>query len=352
MTLPVRAPLDPMLARLTRRFPEGDLLYEPKWDGFRCVAFRDGAEVELQSRSRKPLARYFPELLEPLQAQLPDRVVLDGELVVPAGRGIDFDAISNRLHPAQSRIEMLAEQTPARFVAFDLLALGDDDLTGLPMDQRRERLEQLASDWHAPLHLTPATRDPALARTWFDRFEGAGLDGVIAKPLGDPYVPGKRTLLKVKHERTADVVVAGFRWHKASTPDDPQIGSLMIGLYDEEGILHHVGVASSFSAARRRELVHELANHREVDVATHPWGEWLASEQSPRVGHRWSANKDMSWEGLAPRVAEVAYEGLQGDRFRHSARFRRWRPDREPSSCTYDQLDVPVPTELVEVLRA
>lgn len=352
MSLPVAPPLSPMLAKLTRRFPEGHLLYEPKWDGFRCVIFRDGAEVDLQSRSRKPLARYFPELLDPLRDQLPERVVVDGELVVPAGRGIDFDAISNRIHPAQSRVEMLAERTPARFVAFDLLALDDQDLTARPMGERRELLEQLAADWHAPLHLTPATRDPGLARTWFERFEGAGLDGVIAKPLDDPYAPGRRTLLKVKHERTADVVVAGFRWHKESSQQDPQVGSLMIGLYDEEGVLHHVGVASSFSAARRRGLVDELADHRDVDVATHPWGEWLASDESPRVGHRWSANKDMGWEGLEPLVAEVAYEGLQGDRFRHSARFRRWRPDREPTSCTYDQLDVPVPAELAEVLRA
>ena len=352
MNLPVTPPLSPMLAKLTRRFPEGQLLYEPKWDGFRCVVFRDGDEVDLQSRSRKPLARYFPELLDPLLAQLPDKVVLDGELVVPAGRGIDFDAISNRIHPAQSRIDLLAAQTPARFVAFDLLALDDEDLTERAMGERRDRLEALARDWRAPLHLTPATRDPVLARTWFDRFEGAGLDGVVAKPLGDTYAPGRRTLLKVKHERTADVVVAGFRWHKESTDEDPQVGSLMIGLYDEVGELHHVGVASSFSADRRRQLVHELADARNPDVATHPWGQWLASEESPRVGHRWSAGKDMSWEGLAPRVAEVAYEGLQGDRFRHSARFRRWRPDREPTSCTYDQLDVPVPAELVEVLRA
>lgn len=352
MTLPVAPPLEPMLAKLTRRFPEGALLYEPKWDGFRCVVFRDGDEVDLQSRSRRPLARYFPELLDPLRTQLPDRVVLDGELVVPAGRGIDFDAISNRIHPAQSRIDMLARTTPARFVAFDLLALADEDLTDQPMGDRRTRLEQLAAEWHAPVHLTPATRDPDLARTWFERFEGAGLDGVIAKPLDDPYTPGRRTLLKVKHERTADVVVAGFRWHKESSEDDPQVGSLMIGLYDTDGDLHHVGVASSFSVDRRRQLVDELADARDVDVATHPWGAWLASEESPRVGHRWSAGKDMSWEGLTPRVAEVAYEGLQGDRFRHSARFRRWRPDREPASCTYDQLDVPVPAELTEVLRA
>lgn len=352
MSLPVTPPLEPMLARLARRMPEGDLLYEPKWDGFRCVVFRDGDDVDLQSRSRKPLARYFPELLDPLRDLLPDRVVLDGELVVPAGDGIDFDAISNRIHPARSRIDMLADQTPARYVAFDLLALGDDDLTGQPMRERRSRLEELAADWHAPLHLTPATTDPAVARVWFEHFEGAGLDGVIAKPLDDPYVPGKRTLVKIKHERTADVVVGGFRWHKESTPDDPQIGSLMIGLYDRDGFLHHVGVASSFSAARRRALVEELADHRDPDVTRHPWGDWLASEASPRAGHRWQAGKDMSWEGLVPLVAEVAYEGLQGDRFRHSARFQRWRPDREPDSCTYEQLDVPVPAELADVLRA
>ena len=352
MNLPVTPPLEPMLAKLARDLPTGDVLYEPKWDGFRCVVFRDGDTIDLQSRARKPLARYFPELLDPLRDLLPDRVVLDGELVVPAGDGIDFDAISNRIHPAKSRIDMLAAQTPARYVAFDLLAHDDEDLTGRPMRDRRAALEELARDWRRPLHLTPATRDPATARDWFERFEGAGLDGVIAKPLGEPYAPGRRTLVKVKHERTADVVVGGFRWHKESTPDDPQIGSLMIGLYDGDRQLHHVGVASSFSAARRRALVEELADHRDPDTADHPWGDWLASEESPRAGHRWQAGKDMSWVGLVPLVAEVAYEGLQGDRFRHSARFRRWRWDREPESCTYDQLDIPVPAELVDVLRA
>lgn len=352
MTLPVTPPLEPMLAKLSRTFPEGDLLYEPKWDGFRCLVFRDGDDVDLQSRARKPLARYFPELLDPIRELVPDRVVLDGELVVPAGDGIDFDAISNRIHPAQSRIDMLAEQTPARFIAFDLLALGDEDLTGVGFEVRRQRLEEVAASWSAPLHLTPASLDPAIARNWFDRFEGAGLDGVIAKPLDGTYAPGKRTLLKVKHERTTDVVVAGFRWHKESTPDDPQIGSLMIGLYDDTGELRHVGVASSFSATRRRELVDELADDLDPDLAEHPWAEWAGSEATPRLGHRWNVNKDMSWEPLRPRVVEVAYEGMQADRFRHSARFRRWRPDREPDSCTYDQLHVPVPSELAEVLRA
>jgi ATP-dependent DNA ligase len=352
MTLPLTPPLDPMLAKLTRSFPEGDLLYEPKWDGFRCLVFRDGDDVHLQSRNGKPLERYFPELLDPIRAQVPEQVVLDGELVVPAGDGIDFDAISNRIHPAASRIAMLAEQTPAHFIAFDLLALADDDLTAAPFAHRRARLQEVTPGWRAPLHLTPATLDPDVARDWFDRFEGAGLDGIIAKPLDGIYEPGKRTLLKVKHERTADVVVAGFRWHKDSTPGDPQVGSLMIGLFDIDGSLRHVGVASSFAARQRRNLAADLAEHRGVQPDTHPWAEVLGTTSSPREGHRWNAGKDMSFEPVTPLVAEVAYEQMQGDRFRHSARFRRWRPDRDPASCTYEQLDVPVPTELAAVLRS
>lgn len=351
MNLPVPPPVEPMLAKLARDLPEGDLLYEPKWDGFRCLVFRDGADVELQSRSGKSLVRYFPELLEPLQAQLPDRIVLDGELVVPTGTGIDFDAISNRIHPAASRIERLAVETPARFIAFDLLALADESLLAAPMRERRDRLVSVASTWAAPLHLTPATTEPDVARDWFERFEGAGLDGVVAKPLGDPYAPGKRTLVKVKHDRTADVVVAGFRWHVDSTTQDRQVGSLMLGLFDEAGNLHHVGVAASFAADRRRSLVADLSAHRDPDPAAHPWLVG-GTERTPRGGNRWNSGKDTSWEPLTPLVAEVAYEQLQGDRFRHSARFRHWRPDREPASCTYDQLDVPVPAELVEVLRA
>lgn len=352
MNLPLQPPINPMLAKLTRSFPVGDLLYEPKWDGFRCLVFRDGQNVHLQSRNGKGLERYFPELLDPIRAQVPERVVLDGELVVPAGDGIDFDAISNRIHPAESRIQMLAEQTPARFIAFDLLALDDQDLTATAFSDRRVRLEKVTAGWRSPLHLTPATREPDVARDWFDRFEGAGLDGVIAKPRAGVYQPGKRTLLKVKHERTADVVVAGFRWHKDSSPEDPQVGSLMIGLFDGAGSLRHVGVASSFAATQRRDLVTDVAGHRDVGPADHPWAEVLGTTSSPREGHRWNAGKDMSFEPVVPLVAEVAYEQMQGDRFRHSARFRRWRPDRDPASCTYDQLDVPVPTELAEVLRS
>ena len=329
--------------------PEGDFLYEPKWDGFRCLVFRDGDTVVLQSRNAKQLERYFPELLDPLRAVLPERCVVDGELVVPLDGGIAFDAISERIHPAESRITMLAEKTPARFIAFDVLAVGDEDLTGLPMVERRARLEALC-DWSMPVHLTPATTDPDTAQDWFDRFEGAGLDGVIAKPADGTYQPGKRALAKVKHERTADVVVAGFRWHKASTQEDPQVGSLLLGLYDDDGHLHHIGVASSFSETRRRELAEEVAAFGPPEPGTHPWQEWMDTEDSPRGGNRWNASKDMSFEVIALQVAEIAYEQLDGDRLRHSGRFKHWRKDRDPDSCTYDQVEVATPAELKDVL--
>jgi ATP-dependent DNA ligase len=348
--LPVRPPVDPMLARLTRELPHGDLLYEPKWDGFRCLVFRDGDELFLQSRNGKPLDRYFPELQRPLREQLPDRCVVDGELVVPRDDKLDFDALSERIHPADSRVVQLAATTPARFVAFDLLALGDDDLTDRALVDRRAALEEALREVAPPVHLSPVTRDAATAADWFERFEGAGLDGVIAKPLAERYAPGKRTLLKVKHQRTADVVVGGFRWHK----DGAGVGSLLLGLFDDEGRLRHIGVASSFSAKRRAELIDELAPHRpaEDEPLEHPWieGATEGATASPRAPSRWNSGKDTSWEPLRlGLVAEVAYEQLTGDRLRHGARFLRWRPDRDPASCRYDQLDEPTPVELAEL---
>jgi ATP-dependent DNA ligase len=337
-----------MLAKLTRELPRGDLLYEPKWDGFRCLVFRDGDELLLQSRNGKPLDRYFPELQRPLREQLPTRCVVDGELVVPRDGKLDFDALSERIHPADSRVVQLAAATPARLVAFDLLALGDEDLTGVTLVDRRVALEEALGDVSPPVHLSPATRDAAAAADWFERFEGAGLDGVIAKPLGDRYEPGKRTLLKIKHQRTAEVVVGGFRWHK----DGAGVGSLLLGLYDEEDRLRHIGVASSFSAKRRAELIEELAPHRpaEDEAIEHPWIEGGGATASPRAPSRWNSGKDTSWQPLRlGLVAEVAYEQLTGDRLRHGARFLRWRPDRDAVSCRYDQLDSPTPAELSEL---
>ncbi len=349
MNLPVSFPVDPILAKLTRSMPSGDYLYEPKWDGFRCIVFRDGDEVVLQSRNGKELQVYFPELDAPLREVLPARCVVDGELVVPSEGGIAFDAISQRIHPAESRIRVLSEKTPARFIAFDLLAVGDEDLTGLAMVDRRARLEDLC-DWRLPIHLTPATTDPAVAQDWFDRFEGAGLDGVIAKPADGTYRPGKRALAKIKHERTADVVVAGFRWHKASTDDDRQVGSLLLGLFDDDERLHHIGVASSFSVARRRELAEEVAALGAPGDGEHPWQAWMDTEESPRGGNRWNATKDMSFELVPLQVAEIAYEQLDGDRLRHSGRFKHWRVDRDPDTCTYDQVEVAPPAELRDAL--
>ncbi len=346
MELPLEPPIAPMLAKLARTMPTGDLLFEPKWDGFRCLVFRDGDEVHLQSRSKKPLERYFPEILGPLREQLPQRIVLDGELVVPRGDGLDFDALTNRIHPAASRIELLAEQTPAHYVAFDLLAHRDEDLTGAPFADRRAGLRAALADVVAPLHVTPATRDQGVAEEWFERFEGAGLDGVIAKPLGDAYAPGQRTLAKIKQERTADVVVGGFRWHK----DGAGVGSLLLGLYTDDGALVHVGVASSFSQSRRTALLDELAAHRPSpdQPLEHPWlTEADSAASTPRGENRWSGARDTGWEPLQlGLVAEVAYDQLQGDRFRHSARFKRWRPDREVASCRFDQLLTPPPAEL------
>jgi ATP-dependent DNA ligase len=350
--LPLTPPLEPMLAKLARELPVGDLIYEPKWDGFRCLVFRDGDELLLQSRNLKPLDRYFPELQGPLREQLPERCVLDGELVVPRAGSLDFDALSERIHPAASRVATLAERTPASYVAFDLLALGDEDLTGAPFADRRAALERVLAGARPPLHVTPATVEPATAADWFRRFEGAGLDGVIAKGRADRYEPGKRTLHKVKQQRTADVAVGGFRWHK----DGQGIGSLLLGLYDDDGQLRHIGVASSFSAERRAQLVDELAPHRastDDEVAAHPWADGDGTAGTPRPPSRWNTGKDTSWVPLRIElVAEVAYEQLQGDRLRHGARFLRWRPDRDPGSCRYDQLEVPPPAELHEVFAA
>jgi ATP-dependent DNA ligase len=340
-----------MLARLTRELPRDDHVYEPKWDGFRCLVFRDRDELLLQSRNRKPLDRYFPELRDPLLRSLPTRCVVDGELVVPKGDGLDFDALSERIHPAPSRVAMLADRDPASFVAFDLLAQDRADLTGQPFVARRAALEALASAFEPPVHLTPATQDPVMAEDWFERYEGAGLDGVMAKPNDGVYEPGKRAQRKVKHQRTADVVVAGFRWHK----DGRGVGSLLLGLHDDEGQLRHIGVASAFTAARRAELVGELEPLRSGDGARHehPWAGVDGTTGSPTEPSRWNAGKDTSWEPLRPElVAEVAYEQLQSGRLRHGARFLRWRSDRDPASCRFDQLEEPVPWELSRIFGA
>ena len=340
-----------MLAKLSRDLPLADgMFYEPKWDGFRCIVFRDGDEVELGSRNEKPLTRYFPELLEPLRAALPEKCVVDGEIVLAGPGGLDFDALSNRIHPAASRVAMLAETTPASFVAFDLLSVGDRDLMATPYAERRRELERILAGAQAPVHLTPATEDPAVASDWFARFEGAGLDGVVAKAGDGVYLPGKRTMLKVKHQRTADCVVAGFRWHK----DGGIVGSLILGLYDAEGTLHHMGVTASFTAARRKELVSELQPYRSDAAAGHPWlSDGAPTGRVPGGVSRWSAGKTMDWEPLRIElVCEVAYDHLQEQRFRHATTFVRWRPDRDPGSCLYAQLDTPVPSELSEVFGA
>ncbi len=349
-------PVDPMLAKLARELPiSRDLVYEPKWDGFRCIVFRDGNEVELGSRNERPLTRYFPELLDPLRVHLPERVVLDGEIVIAGTRGLDFEALLQRIHPAESRVMMLASTTPASFVAFDILALDERDLRNTPFSERRRLLEQCLSGASPPVHVTPATSDPEVARDWFVRFEGAGLDGVVAKSVTLSYREGERLMVKVKHERTADCVVAGFRWHKSGGT----VGSLLLGLYDDAGTLHHVGVAASFTAARRRELVEVLAPYRVKSLEGHPWEGWGEAEapgaaaRKPGAPSRWSAGKDLSFEALSPKlVCEVAYDHLQGGRFRHATTFRRWRPDRRPETCTYAQLETVVPEELEAVFGA
>jgi len=349
-------PVAPMLAKAVTELPtDGDFLYEPKWDGFRSIIFRDGDEVEVASRNERPFTRYFPELIPAAVANLPERSVVDGEIVVPGPRGLDFDALAQRIHPAQSRVKMLAETTPARFVAFDLLALGDVDMRDLPLTERVAALRDVLADAESPVHVTPSTTDPGRAEDWFARFEGAGLDGVIAKPADSAYLPGERGWRKVKPVRTADCVVAGFRWHK----DGQGVGSLLLGLYDHAGDLHHVGVAASFATKLRAELVGVLAPYREDALEGHPWRRWAEAEahaegkRLPGGLSRWSQGKDLSWEPLRPElVCEVRYDQLQGTRFRHVARFQRWRPDREPESCRYDQLIVAPARELDEVFGA
>jgi ATP-dependent DNA ligase len=354
MDLPVLPPVKPMLSKGVASLDvlpaDVDFLYEPKWDGFRCIVFRDGDEIELGSRNERPLTRYFPELCDSLRAALPERIVVDGEVVVARpGGGLDFDALQQRIHPAESRVKRLAAETPASFVAFDLLALGSTSLMDAPFTERRAALETALARIEAPVHLTPMTESRTEAGEWFHRFEGAGLDGVMAKPADVAYIPDKRVLFKVKHHRTADAVVAGFRWHK----DAEGVGSMLLGLYDDDGTLNHVGVCASFPAAQRRALVDELAPLRERALEEHPWRGWAEAEgdgRMPGAGNRWNAQKDMSWEPLRiERVVEVEFDQLQSGRFRRVARFIRWRPDREPASCTYDQLDVAVPLELKSV---
>jgi ATP-dependent DNA ligase len=341
-----------MLAKAASSLPKGEgWLYEPKWDGFRAIVFRDGDELFLQSRDLKPLDRYFPELAEPLRANLPRRCVVDGEIVIAGPRGLDFDALLLRIHPAASRVKLLAAETPASFVAFDLLALGDDDLQGRPQAERRALLEGALGQAQPPVFLTPATRDRALAEDWFSRFEGAGLDGVVAKPLAGAYQPDKRAMVKVKHQRTADCVVAGFRWHKNGP--GTLVGSLLLGLYDAAGSLQHVGVTSAFTALRRKELAAELEPLREGAAAAHPWREWAefsGEQRMPGATSRWNRGKDLSWEPLRlERVCEVAYDHLQGDRFRHATIFQRWRPDKPPQECRYDQLEETPAFELDQI---
>jgi ATP-dependent DNA ligase len=356
MDLPVMPPVKPMLAKAATKLPVGDgVYYEPKWDGFRCVVFRDGDEVELGSRNERPLTRYFPEVVAAVKANLPEKCVVDGEIVVPRGDRLHFEDLLQRIHPAESRVNMLAEQTPASFVAFDLLALGDESLLETPFAERRARLESALADVQAPVYVTAVTQDADTAHRWFETFEGAGLDGVVAKTADLPYGPDQRLMTKVKHVRTADCVVAGFRWHKSG----PIVGSLLLGLYNDAGDLQHIGVAASFPMARRAELVEELAPYRAGALDGHPWQDWANAEVNEDAGEhrmpgavsRWNAKKDLSWVPLRPElVVEIKYDQLEGRRLRHTGQFLRWRPDRDPLSCTYDQLEVPVRYDLAEVL--
>ncbi|WP_203349954.1 ATP-dependent DNA ligase [Streptomyces sp. S-9] len=354
MDLPVMPPVKPMLAKSVAKIPPG-MQYEAKWDGFRAIVFRDGDEVELGSRTGKPLTRYFPELAEALRERLPERCVVDGEIVIAREGHLDFDALSERIHPADSRVRTLAERTPASFVAFDLLALADESLLDVPLSDRRRLLVRALRDVTPPVHVAPATTDVEVAQGWFEQYEGAGLDGVVAKPLDLRYRQDERAMYKIKHERTADAVVAGYRLHKSG----PVVGSLLLGLYDAGGALQHVGVSAAFSMKRRAELVEELEPLRLEDVSDHPWAAWAdeaahGTARLPGAPSRWTGKKDLSWVPLRPeRVAEVAYDHMEnGQRFRHTARFRRWRPDRTPESCTYAQLEEPVRYDLAEILGA
>lgn len=349
-------PIQPMLATLAETLPaDGDPLFEPKWDGFRAIVYRGSTDLYIQSRDSRPLDRYFPELHDALLERLPQGCVIDGEIVIATPHGLDFDLLQLRLHPAASRVAKLAKETPASFVAFDVLAAGGRSLMAEPQRQRRQILEGLMRGIGAPVHLTPMTRDRNVAAQWLEQFEGAGLDGVVAKPPESPYQPGKRTMIKIKHVRTADCVVAGFRFHKSGKD---ALGSLLLGLYDDEGVLQHVGVTSSFTMARRKQLVKELAPLRERALEGHPWRGWAEMDAStmsrmPGGQSRWSAGKDLSWEPLRlERVCEVKYDHLQGNRFRHAAVFLRWRPDKQPGDCRYDQLEVTAPYELGKVFSS
>jgi len=360
MRLPFDPPIEPMLSKAAEALPTGDgWQFEPKWDGFRTVVFRDGDEVLLQSRDLKPMNRYFPELVEPLKAALPERCAVDGEIVIVTGGGLDFEALLLRIHPAASRVKLLAAEMPSSLVVWDLLAFGDEDLRALPLEERRRRLERALAKAAPPVHLSPVTLDRAVAEDWFRRFEGAGLDGVMAKRLDAPYRAGERTMLKVKHSRTADCVVAGFRWHKDA--ENEMVGSLLLGLYDQAGTLHHVGVTAAFTHATRRQLVKELAPLRVDALANHPWRDWAeaqdeasaAGQRRPGAGSRWNRGKDLSWQPLRPElVCEVSYDHMQGSRFRHAAQFVRWRPDKPPEDCRYDQLEVTPAYELARVFGA
>ena len=359
MHLAVNPPVLPMLAKRVSALPPGEgWIFEPKWDGFRTLIFRDGDEIFIQSRDERPLNRYFPELLAPLEAQLPERCVLDGEIVIAGSEGLEFETLQLRLHPAESRVKKLAVETPASVVFFDLLCENDRSLCDMPFAERRARLEAILRKARPPLHLTPATRDRALAADWFKRFEGAGLDGVVAKSEEGTYEPNKRVMLKVKHERECDCVVAGFRWHKQG--EKTKVGSLLLGLYDDDGNLEHVGVCASFTDLKRRELVAFLEPFRKNALRNHPWRDWAeaqpaskgAPQRMPGGQSRWSSGKDLSWEPLRPElVVQVAYDHMQGGRFRHTAQFRRWRTDKRPRDCTFEQLEVVPPHELAAIFR-
>ena len=354
-SFPIEPPVEPMLAKAAEELPRADgFLFEPKWDGFRAIVFRGGPDVFIQSRDLRPLDRYFPELHEVCGVALPGGCVIDGEIVIATPAGLDFDALQLRLHPAASRVAKLSKEMPASFVAFDLLAVDGGDLRGAPQGERRARLETLLARVEPPIHLTPMTRDRAVAVRWLEEFEGAGLDGVIAKPADAVYQPGRRAMFKIKHARTADCVVAGFRWHKTGAG---VVGSLLLGLYDAAGTLHHVGVTSAFTMETRRQLARGLEPLRKNALADHPWREWAeagdAGVRMPGAQSRWSAGKDMSWEPLRiERVCEVKYDHLQGMRFRHAAIFLRWRPDKPPQDCRYDQLEVTPAYELEKVFGA
>ncbi|MDB4958696.1 MAG: dependent ligase [Myxococcales bacterium] len=345
LALPFQPPIEPMLAKLSNGIPEGDnWLYEPKWDGFRALVFKSGDELYIQSRELKPLGRYFPELEVTLRANLPDRCVLDGEVVIARDGKLDFDAMLLRIHPAASRVQMLAADNPASYIAWDILAVGDEDLRALPQAGRRERLELALANAKPPVHITPATRDKATAAEWFAKFEGAGLDGVIAKPLDLGYLPGKRAMMKIKHQRTADCVIGGFRWYKGGK--DKLVGSLLLGLYDAEGTLHHVGICSAFKQEERARLAEQLKPLREGARDKHPWREWAewqdteTAQRLPGATSRWNRGKDLSWEPIQiGLVCEVSYDHLQGTRFRHATHFKRWRPDKPAADCRYDQLE-------------